>query len=169
MKTRLPVAVLLCAGALAGCSSEMSPFARRMAETATVSESEWISDGTPLPGADLEALWDRTKDVLGAQGYAVDGNLTNYAARTIITRWRVSLSPIRYEGRRTRAWVRFQEPNPGEWTVSAAVQSQQNTDIDSPGELTLAKWEQLENDVPKTNVLLYLIESGFREAGEPRP
>jgi hypothetical protein len=138
-----------------------------------VVDSEEYVETSPIPGTDLDALWERSQGVLGMHAYEIDSTRTRFADRQIVTRWKESLSPARFQGSRTRAWVRFREANPGEWTAAVAVQRQRNVDIDHPTEPANAKWEEQPTDTARSaaEVILWKIESGFRlpGAGEDKP
>ena len=157
------VLALVAAAALAGC--EFNRFGGRSPDESAVSAEDWVEGASPVAVADLEALWDRSKDVLANAGFAIDEQRTRYADRIIATRWNTMLSPQRFEGRRLRIWVRMQESGAGRWLVAAAVQGQRNVDIDHPSEPAGAKWEDIASDKARADVILYMIESGFREPG----
>ncbi len=165
MTIRRPAAaaLLLVAGAaLSAC--EGSSFFYAGADNETVGDPDYAV-GKPVAGADIDALWDRAQQVLATQGYAVDGTRTRFADRVIVTRWNTLLSPVRFEGVRTRAWVRFGQAPEGGWIVRVAVQKQRNADIDQPSNELVAKWEAQPADSARAGVLLWQIESGF-ETGE---
>src|SRR5262245_18035312 len=102
------------------------------------------------------------------EGQAIDRDRTRYDQKQMVTHWDTRLAPNRFEGKRTRAWIRFEPLKSGEWSVAVAVQMQRNADIDQPSAASQAKWEDTESNTARAGVLLWKIESGFREADEPK-
>jgi hypothetical protein len=148
--------------ATAGCAEIPRIFSGN-ADDVSVGDGDWVESATPLSDVELEALWDRANQVMANVGYTVDTTNTKYSQRTVASQWNAQLSPYRFEGRRTRGWIRLTEPTAGRFVVGAAVQVQRNSDIDQPSNAAVAKWEDQPADKSKANVLLYLVESGFRE------
>jgi hypothetical protein len=132
----------------------------------TVGSDQFV-ETTPISDVELDALWERSQVVLGMQGYQTNAKRSRYAEREIVTHWREQLAPNRFEGSRTRAWVRFREAKPHSWVVAVAVQRQRNEDIDHPTESESAKWEDSPSEGSRSaaEVLLFKIESGFRQPG----
>jgi hypothetical protein len=115
--------------------------------------------------ADLELLWERARLTLASEGYAIDESRTSWRDRAMVSRWNTTLAPTRYEGKRRRAWVSFDEVEEGRWRVSVAVQRQQNVDIDHPANPASAQWEaEQKPDPARAEVLLWKIEAPFRDA-----
>jgi len=152
----------------AGCAT--SPFGGNK-DNIAVAADDFVESESPLVGADLDGLWERGKQVLGVEGYAVDGERTNFADRELVTRWNAVLGMNRYEGYRTRAWVRFKKAADAKskggttWTIAVSVQRQRNGDIRRPSEISLAQWEEQPSDKQRAGVILWKIESGFHAPG----
>jgi len=153
----------LLAFPLAACGVT-SPLGRG-AEHSTVSDDDYVQSTAPIAGADLDALWERAGQVLTFDGYAADSLKTHFADHEIVTLWNPVLGMNRYEGYRTRAWVRFKKAENGRWTPAVAVQRQRNGDIRDPSELALAQWEDQPADKSRATAILWKIESAFRVAG----
>src|SRR5437763_13366116 len=113
MRHRLASLLVLVAAA-AGCDSTRihlgNPDAKNVA-------SDQFVETTPIADVELDALWERAQVVLGMQGYETNEKRTHYADREIVTHWRELLAANRFEGSRTRAWVRFREAKPHAWIV----------------------------------------------------
>jgi hypothetical protein len=150
------VAASLLAG---GCKSV--PFLGGDPDAVTVEAADYTESRTPIPDADLDALWERAQQVVSGEGLAVDDSRTRYAERRIVTRWNTILSPQRFEGRRSRVWIGFRQQGGG-WIASVAVQVQRNSDIDNPSDPARCNWEVQPNDAARAGVILWKIESGFR-------
>lgn len=135
------------------------------ADTATADDEDYVRNEKPLRGVEFDALWARAEWVLTMEGAFVDRDLTRFDRREMVTHWDVQLAPNRYEGRRSRTWIRIEEPKKGEWNVAVAVQVQRNADLDHPSNLGNAKWEAVASNTARAGVLVWKIESGFREAG----
>ena len=162
MNTRLPH--LLCLGlALVAGGCEASGFFKGNADERTVDEADYAQSEGPVKGAELDELWDRARLVVGNEGLSVDESRTKFADRQMITRWNTFLAPQRFGGRRTRAWIRFRQDPAGGWVPGVAVQVQRNADMDAPYSAANAAWEDQPADKARADVLLWKIESGFRE------
>jgi hypothetical protein len=162
----LAVAVALAAP-LPGCIEPTQlGLLRGDPDAREVGAGDWVESGSPLTGVAYEALWDRAKSVIGAEGLAVDDSRTDYATQLIVTRWDTLLAPNRFEGYRHRVWIRFTQPAPEQWSVGVAVQKQNNADMDAPTNPANARWEDKPADVTRAGVLLWKIESGFRAPGQ---
>jgi len=126
------------------------------------STSEAYVQGSPLPGAEFDNLWDRATEVLLAQGYRSDPQLTRRARREIVTHWQEHLAPSRFEGKRRRAHVRFVETSPGTWRTDVWLEQERNTEIAEPLNPFAADWEiDPEADDARGTVLQYRIERLF--------
>ena len=145
-----------------------SPFGRGSG-SAKVSAEDFVEAESAAKGADLDSLWERAGQVLTAKGYAVDSVKTRFADREIVTLWNAVLGMNRYEGYRTRAWVRFHKADKGDWKAAVCVQRQRNTDIRNPSEISLAQWEDLPADKSAAELILWKIESAFRPSGADEP
>ena len=134
-------------------------------DDATSKPSEYLGSATPLKGADLESLWEASDSVLRMEGYTIDSNRTSYPKREMFTHWDAFLASYRFEGKRHRAIVKFTEAPEGGWMVSVVVQMQRNIDINNPSNAAEANWEEMAPAASRASVILYKIESGFREPG----
>jgi hypothetical protein len=162
MHTRIGLGVVLAAaGLLSGCDS--SRLFTGDPEAATPESKNYVESEKALPNADLDSLWDRAQQVVSGEGLSVDESKTKFASHVIVTRWNTFLSPQRFEGNRKRAWIRFKKDPAGGWIPGVAVQAQRNADIDAPSNGANARWEEQAYDPALAGVLLWKIESGFRE------
>jgi hypothetical protein len=152
--------------ALAACSD--TQIFQGNPDNAKVADEDFV-ESTELKGADLDGLWERAEQVVMIEGYEVDGTRTHFADREMATHWNAVMGMNRYEGYRTRAYVRFHKSKKGEWTVGVLVQRQRNIDIRRPSEEVMATWEEQPADKARAGVLLWKIESGFREPGSEEP
>lgn len=163
MKRRLGLLfVLSCAIAPAGCES--TEIFRGNPSESPVAAEEYVSGPAPLVGVELDALWDRAGQVLAMDCDGVDSERSSFADREMVSHWITLLAPNRFEGKRSRAWVKFREVAPGSWVVSAAVQTQRNVDIDQPSAASQAKWEEVASNQGRADLIVWKIESGFRDA-----
>jgi hypothetical protein len=134
-------------------------------DEATSKESEFVGSATPLKNADIESLWEASDTVLRMEGYQIDTSRTAYEKREMYTHWEAHLAPNRFEGKRHRAIVKFTKAPEGGWMVSVVVQMQRNIDINNPSNPAEANWEEMAPAATRAGVILYRIESGFREPG----
>ncbi len=144
------VLVPLAALGLAACHSLDVP-----------ADEEYLSS-EPVTVAEFDDIWERAKIVLRGEGYALDDQMTARRKREIATRWRVSLAPSRFEGKRRRAFVRLVDLDDDRWLIRVAVQQQRNADLDAPLNPINADWEAEEVDAGRAEVLLFKIEHAFR-------
>lgn len=152
---------VLCALAPLGC--ETTELFQGSNTDSPISPDEYVSGPTPLVGVELDALWDRASQVLAMDCEGVDTDHTSFTAREMVSHWITRLAPNRFEGKRSRAWVKFTEVTPGSWQVSAAVQVQRNVDIDQPSVQSQARWEEVASNQGRANLIVWKIESGFRD------
>ncbi len=150
---------LLLAPALGGC--ERYAIFGGNPDLILVDDEDFLRSEKPLAVAELEGLWERARQVLVTEGWAIDTYATSYADRSMVTRWNTFLAPTRYEGIRSRTWVRFEPAGEGLWTVAVAVQRQHNSDIDAPLDPSHCEWEEQDSDQARSGVLLWKIEAGF--------
>jgi len=164
MRTRLRLIsvalVALCSAGCPGCDT--TRIFRGNPDDATSKASEYIGSATPLKGTDLESLWEASETVLRMEGYIIDTERSSYEKREMLTHWDTFLAPVRFEGKRHRAIVKFAEAPEGGWIVSCVVQLQRNVDIDNPSNAAQANWEDMAAPETRSRVILYRIESGFR-------
>ncbi len=160
------IAATFVALVLAGCSDTI--IFQGNPDNAKVADEDFVESAV-LPGADLDGLWERSEQVVAMEGYEVDGTRTHFADREMATHWNAVMGMNRYEGYRTRAYVRFRKSKKGEWSVGVLVQRQRNIDIRRPSEEVMATWEEQPADKARAGVLLWKIESGFREPGSDDP
>jgi hypothetical protein len=163
MHTRIGTALLLGVATLAA-ACDSSRILSGNPDEATPDAKDYVESEKPLPGADLDALWDRARQVVSGEGLSVDEAKTKFSSHVLVTRWNTFLSPQRFEGQRKRAWIQFHRDAAGGWIAGVAVQSQRNADIDAPSNAANCKWEAQAYDPARAGVLLYKIESGFRDA-----
>ena len=152
--------------ALTGCVSVTGCESSVMysgADAAEADDGEYVRGPAPLKDVDFDALWSRAEWVLTMEGASIDRDRTRYDQRQMVSHWDTQLAPNRFEGRRSRAWIRFEQANQGEWRVAAAVQVQRNADLDQPSAAATAKWEATKPNLARAAVLVWKIESGFRE------
>ncbi len=153
---------VLCSFAPLGCETT-EIFRGNPADSPAPAEA-FVSGPAPLVGVELDSLWDRASQVLAMDCEGVDTEHTSFASREMVSHWITRLAPNRFEGKRSRAWVKFKEVAPGSWAVSAAVQVQRNVDIDQPSAISQAKWEEIASNEGRANLILWKIESGFRDS-----
>ena len=123
-------------------------------------KEDFVESKEPLKGVEFDALWERSEHVLATEGFGIDRGRSSYAEREMVTHWDTLLAPNRFEGKRTRAWVRLRESPPGSWIVGVAVQVQHNADIDQPSSASQAQWEDIAGNQARASVILWKIESG---------
>ena len=133
------------------------------ADSSEAGDADFVRGPSPLKGVEFDALWARAEWVLTMEGQAIDRDRTRYDQRQMVTHWDTRLAPNRFEGKRSRAWIRFEPLKGGDWSVAVAVQMQRNADIDQPSAASQAKWEDQPSNTAKADVLLWKIESGFRQ------
>jgi hypothetical protein len=156
-------ALLVVASALlAGCETAM--IFRQNPDEAGVSQDDFVESDAPLKDVAFDALWDRAQIVVGMEGLGVDDAKSRFADRQLVTRWNTFLGVNRYEGYRTRTWIRFRQPTDGGWIVGVTVQRQRNTDIRAPQDPTMAMWENQPAERPRAEKVLWKIEAPFRPA-----
>jgi len=161
MRTRLRlISVALLGLSIAACDT--TRIFRGNPDDATSKQSEYVGSATPLKGTDLESLWEASETVLRMRGYLVDTGRTSYEKREMLTHWDTTLAPVRFEGKRHRAIVKFTEAPEGGWIVAVVVQLQRNVDIDNPSNAAQANWEDMAAPETRSRAILYSIESGFR-------
>jgi hypothetical protein len=134
-------------------------------DEAGVSDDDFVESTEPLAAADLDGLWERSQQVIEGEGYMVDSGRSKYAEREMLSHWNAVLGMNRYEGYRTRIWIRYHKSGKDQWKVAVQVQRQRNTDIKRPSEISMAKWEAQPADKERSGVVLWKIESGFRVPG----
>jgi hypothetical protein len=161
--SRLAALALPVLLALAAC--ETTELFRGDPSKSVAEDEDFVATEEPLAEVDLEHLWARASEVLTRQGYPVSSDASSFARREMVSHWNTLLAPNRFEGRRSRAWVRFEETAPRAWTVSAAVQVQRNVDIDQPSTLSQAQWEDVAGKPELAEVILWKIAAGFRDPG----
>lgn len=160
----LPVLLVLPLGAC--ISAFESSVLYQGADSREADDDSYVRGPAPLKGVDFDALWSRAEWVLTMEGAGIDSDRTHYDQREMVTHWDTQLAPNRYEGRRSRAWIKFENPKPGEWNVAVSVQVQRNADLDAPSNIGNAKWEEREPNMGRANAILWKIESGFREGAK---
>lgn len=170
MRTRFRVCFVLLltlsgAGCLGSAGCDTTSIFQGNPDDAAVATGDLVESPKPLKDVTLDALWNGAEQVLGMEGYQIDQSRTRYDEREMVTHWNTLLAPTRYEGKRHRAVVRFRQNAEGEWIVGVAVQVQKNTDINAPSNAANAHWEDMKGNENKANVLLWRIESGYREPG----
>jgi hypothetical protein len=133
------------------------------ADSTRADDEDYVHGPAPLKGAEFDALWARAELVLTMDGQQIDRDRTRYDQRQMVTHWDTRLAPNRFEGKRSRAWIRFEPLKSGDWDVAVAVQMQRNADIDQPSAASQAKWEEAPSNTARADVLLWKIESGFRD------
>jgi hypothetical protein len=134
-------------------------------DEASVSDDDFVESPDPLPASEMDGLWERSQQVIEAEGYMFDAARSKFADREMLSHWNAVLGMNRYEGYRTRVWVRFHKSGKDMWKVAVQVQRQRNTDIKRPSELSMATWEAQPADKGRSGVILWKIEAGFRVAG----
>ncbi len=134
-------------------------------DEASVSDDDFIESEEPIAASDLDGLWERAQQVVEMESYTVDTARSKFAEREMLSHWNAVLGMNRYEGYRTRIWVRFNKAGKDLWKVAVQVQRQRNTDIKRPSELSMAKWEAQPADKARSNTVLWKIEAGFRAPG----
>jgi hypothetical protein len=168
MRTRLrllPVALIaLAATGCPGCDT--TRIFRGDPDDMTSKASEYRDSSTPLKGTDLDTLWEAADNVLRMQGYAIDTHRTKYENREMYTHWETRLAPNRFQGWRRRAIVKFYDEKEDGWRVAVVVQVQRNDDIENPSNPAQARWKDMPADSDKAGIILYRIESGFRDPVE---
>ena len=147
----------------ASCDTPMA--FRGNPDDAGVPKDSFVEGGAPLTGVDLDALWDRAQQVIAMEGLGIDDGKTRFADRLIVSRWSTHLTISRFEGYRTRTWVRLRQGKAGEWTAGVSVQRQKNMDIKQPSEELAAQWEDAPPENGRAAKILWKIESGFRVQG----
>jgi hypothetical protein len=156
----------LFALAAAGCAGCESSIMYSDADSTEADDRDYVRGPTTIKNVEFDALWSRAEWVLQMEGQAIDRDRTRYDLKQMVTHWDTRLAPTRFEGKRSRAWIRFEPLQPGEWNVAVAVQMQRNADIDMPSAASQAKWEEAESNVSRASVLVWKIESGFRNEDE---
>ena len=136
------------------------------ADAAEADDGEYVRGPAPLKGVDFDALWSRAEWVLTMEGQSIDRDRTRYDQRQMVSHWDTRLAPNRFEGKRSRAWIRFEPVGEGDWQVAVAVQMQRNADLDQPSQAVTAKWEATKPNLGHAGALVYKIESGFREGAK---
>ena len=132
------------------------------ADSNEADDGDYVRGPATIKDVEFDALWARAEWVLTMEGQAIDRDRTRYDRKEMVTHWDTRLAPTRFEGKRSRAWIRFEPLKPGEWNVAVAVQMQRNADIDQPSTASQAKWEETESNTARASVLVWKIESGFR-------
>ncbi len=114
----------------------------------------------PLAVPEFDFLWERCKFMMQTDGFGIDGSRSSRDKKEIVSQWKTILAPARYQGKRRRIVMRFEEA--GErWIASAAVVVQRNEDIDNPMEIARAVWKKDDADSRRAEVLIYRLETGF--------
>jgi hypothetical protein len=149
---------------LAAACGDTEIFHKNMDE-ASVSDADFVESADPLPASDLDGLWERSQQVIEGEGYMFDAARSKFDEREMLSHWNAVLGMNRYEGYRTRIWVRFHKSAKDMWKVAVQVQRQRNTDIKRPSEISMAKWESQPADKGRAEVVLWKIEAGFRVPG----
>ncbi len=111
---------------------------------------------------EFDALWERGKQAVTSEGYVIDDDLTQFSERRIVSRWNTFLAPARKDGKRRRALVAYELVGKHRWVVRAMIESHVNDDFDDPLNPIEAEWDQEGADIPRSEILLWKIESGFR-------
>lgn len=158
---KLPVLALLV---VATACCDAIPIFRGNPDNIGVSSTDYTESTAPIVGHGIDELWEHAQEVLRMQGYDVDATRTRFPERSMVTHWMTRLAPNRFEGYRTRIWVRFVEVSPGHWSVGAAAQRQRNADIDHPAEISNAKWEEQPVVDSRSELVVHQIESAYRDA-----
>jgi len=153
------VAALVLPTLLAACEGMQNPLGPNP-------DNELPEDGDfvrskPLTAPEFDFLWERSKFMLQTDGYGIDGSRTNREDREIVSQWKTMLAPSRYQGKRRRVVLRFEEGDEGTWFAEAAVTVQRNEDIQDPMQIARAVWKSEGPDLPRAEVLIYKLETGF--------
>ncbi len=135
------------------------------------SPAGWVVS-EPFECPDPDILWEEVKGfaVGKKRAYRIDDDATTRSSRRIVTTWRTSLAPLRYEGKRRRRFVEIlpEGDRHGWWRVRVAVVVQKNSEIDDPLNPAAAKWQSDEPDVEEADIVAYTIASRFGEHGTSR-
>jgi hypothetical protein len=142
-----------------------TPIFHTNPDEASVSDDDFVESAEPIAASELDGLWERSQQVIEGEGYMFDAARSKFAEREMLSHWNAVLGMNRYEGYRTRVWVRFHKSGKDLWKVAVQVQRQRNTDIKRPSELSMAKWESQPADKARSNLVLWKIEAGFRVPG----
>ena len=129
--------------------------------------------GEPVKVERFDGLWERSKAVLEREAFFIDLDQTRRSQLQVVTQWQTSLSPYRFEGKRRRAVVKFEQTEDEHWQVRVAVQQQKNGEIDEPMKSMAARWELDGSADARAEVILYKINAFFNPLGgeeedEPR-
>ncbi len=160
---KLLPALFVAALGLSVGACETGGLFRGNPDNSVAADTDYVETKAPITSATLDALWEQARDVIANEGTDVDSKRTRFADRTMVTLWDTHLAPNRFEGRRTRLWVRFREAKPGQWVVGVAAQRQVNEDIDAPTEAAHAVWVDRPAVEARAGVVLFKIEAAFRE------
>ena len=117
----------------------------------------------PLHVPEFQFLWERSRFMLQTDGYGIDGSRTDRGQKMLVSQWKTILAPARYQGRRRRVVMRFEEAGEGTWISETAVIVQRNEDIENPMEVARAVWKDEPADTRRAEVFVYKLETGFPE------
>lgn len=164
--TRLPRLALAVAlalpTALAACEGMDNPLGPNP-DNETPGSGDFVRS-KPLTVPEFDFLWERSKFMLQTDGYGIDGSRTDRGDHEIVSQWKTILSPARYQGKRRRVVLRFEEAGEGKWIAEAAVTVQRNEDIQDPMQIARAVWKSDGPDLQRAEVFVYKLETGFPTA-----
>ena len=146
---------------LGACEAMTNPLAPNP-DNAMPSEGDFVRS-KPMSVPEFDFLWERAKFMLQTDRFGVDGSRTSRDDKEIVSQWKTILAPARYQGKRRRVVMRFEEAGEGKWIASAAMVVQKNDDIQNPMEIARAVWKSDAPDLRRSEVYIYRLETGFAE------